>query len=78
MAAFAEGGRMVGALREEFSGVQMDKISADQRGTKGTSPNIVEVTFLGPVGHGPLFTAIISELVKWQLGRTRTCTPIST
>ena len=80
--AFAEGGRMEGAIREEFPGVKMGKMSADGKAFKGTNPNILEITFTGPVSHGPLFSATLSKLVKRQLGEnidnTELYTPRST
>ena len=59
---------MEGAIREAFPGVQMGKMTADGMAFKNTNPNVLEITFTGPVSHGPLFSEMLSKLVKRQLG----------
>ena len=77
--AYAEGGLMEGAIREEFPGVQIGKMTVDGKAFKNTNPNILEITFTGPVSHGPLFSEMLSKLVKRQLGENNDnkdpCTP---
>ena len=66
---FAEGGQMVGAVRELFSNLQMDKVVIDSKPFKGTLPGILEFTFSGsgPVAHATIFATTLKGVVNRQL-----------
>ena len=68
--AYVEGEPMEGAIREMFPGVQMGKMMVEGKAFKNTNPNILEITYIGPVSHGPRFFERLSELVKRQLGES--------
>ena len=64
---FADGGRMVGPMRDEVHLMQLDNFVVDGKAYKNTSPGILEITASGPAIHASVFANILTLLVERQL-----------